>query len=75
MRIQRVVGDPHARDPRQLGRRFRGACDIASGDQHIDGSAEFQRRCQRTGGNVGQMAIRDFGKKKGRHVRSLPLRL
>ena len=65
----------NARDARQLGGRFSSAGDIASRDQHIDGPAQVQRGGERPRGYVGQVTIRDFGKKEGRHVRSLPLRL
>ena len=72
MLIKRIVGDAHPRDAGELGRGLRGARDIAAGDQHIDRRAQLQRRRQRPGGDVGEMAVRDFGKKQGRHRQITP---
>ncbi len=70
--VDRVVGDPHLRDPRELRGRLGRRADVVAGDEDVDRSPDLERCGQRPRGHVAQRSAGGFGQKKGRHGQITP---
>ena len=72
MGVERIVGDAHLGDARELRGRLGRRADVMAGDQDVDRLPDLERGGQRARGHVAQGAARDFGQKKGRHDQITP---
>ncbi len=72
--VDRVVGDQHLRDARELRGRLGRRADVLAGDQHVDRLPDLERRGQRARGHVAQAAAATSARRRVAMIRSLPLR-
>ena len=72
MGVEKIVGDAHPGDARELRGRLGRRADVVADDQNVDRLPDLEGGGEGARGQIAQGAARDLGQKKGRHDQITP---